>query len=538
MLTTTHSNLSTPGNGAEQVREIVESGMKGTMRKEKKKEERENRYRSSTETLEERNVKKLTENTTWYREVDNPDVEEKNDEERKKEKSWNGWRKFNMKRKRNVNAEIDVDGKPKIMSVIFVQHTEKSELAKRMREKFRTLEKVGDLKLKIVKRTGTKLEDLLHKSNPWSDKDCGREDCLLCESATEEEKKGQCMKRNVVYETYCIECQEIIEMKEEERKLYKDVNENNEDAIGEKSIEESKKKRKRNQYEVDKKEMKTERKKKKNYKVKYIGETGRSGYERGLEHLKDFENCEETSHLLKHYLLYHKDIKKNDMRFGMRLRRSYRTPIERQIGEAVAIDVEKRGGTNLMNSRSEYNRCQIAKISTKSEKETLKEIEKEVKEEERLKEDLKLIRIKKREKKLKEKEERGSKTKRRKKDESKKVSENEIDTLKLMPESSKEEENSESEKLHERDEAEIGDKGDKAVEDMKEKSLIKKLKSSRKPSSSLVKNVTEKEETEGDRNVVKAIDVIQLSRKPSSSKSEVDMSEDAKANDEKSAHKR
>ena len=153
------------------------------------------------------------------------------------------------------------------------------------------------------------------------------------------------------------------------------MNENSEDAIGENSTEESKKKRKRNQYEVDKKEMKTDRKKKKNYKVKYIGETGRSGYERGLQHLKDFENCEETSHLLKHYLLYHKDIKKNDMRFGMRLRRSYRTPIERQIGEAVAIDVEKRGGTNLMNSRSEYNRCQIAKISTKSEKETLKEIE-------------------------------------------------------------------------------------------------------------------------------------------------------------------
>ena len=202
------------------------------------------------------------------------------------------------------------------------------------------------------------------------------------------------------------------------------------------------------------------------------------------------------------------------MRFGMRLRRSYRTPIERQIGEAVAIDVEKRGGTILLNSRSEYNRCQVARISTKSEKETLKEIEKEVKEKERLKEDLKLIRIKKREKKLKEKEERGSKTKRRKKDESKKVSENEIDTLKVMPESSKEEENSESEKLHERDEAEIGDKGDKADEDMKEMSLIKKLKSSGKPSSSLVKNVTEKEETEGDRNVVKAMDVIKSSRKP------------------------
>ena len=104
------------------------------------------------------------------------------------------------------------------------------------------------------------------------------------------------------------------------------------------------------------------------------------------------------------------------MRFGMRLRRSYKTPIERQIGEAVAIDVEKRGGTNLMNSRSEYNRCQIARITTKSEKETLKEVEQEAEEEERLKKELKLIRMKKREKKLKEKEERGDNKRRRKKE--------------------------------------------------------------------------------------------------------------------------
>ena len=45
------------------------------------------------------------------------------------------------------------------------------------------------------------------------------------------------------------------------------------------------------------------------------------------------------------------------MRFGMRLRRKFRTPIERHIGEAIAIDIENRKGTKLMDSRSEYNRC-------------------------------------------------------------------------------------------------------------------------------------------------------------------------------------
>ena len=33
-------------------------------------------------------------------------------------------------------------------------------------------------------------------------------DCLLCNSAGENEKKGVCKKRSVVYETYCITCEE------------------------------------------------------------------------------------------------------------------------------------------------------------------------------------------------------------------------------------------------------------------------------------------------------------------------------------------
>ena len=371
--------------------------------------EKENRYRSSRETLQERNFKKLTESTNWYRDVDNPEDEENNERERKKEKesSWNGLRRMNRKRKRNQKAEIDVEGKTKIMSVIFIQHTEKSELAKRMREKLGNLEKVGNLKFKIVEKTGTKLEDLLHKSNAWSDLDCRREDCLMCESAKEGEKKGQCMKRNVVYETYCEVCQEAVEQKENEKNLYKEITENKENERKEdvdKNMKETRKRKRENIEEKQRMENTKKKLKRKEYKVKYIGETGRSGYERGLEHLRDFENCHETSHLLKHYLLYHKDIKKSDMKFGMRLRKNYRTPIERQIGEAVAIDIEKRKGTKLMNSRSEYNRCKIARISTKTEKETLKEIEKEAEEEERLKREMKDIRNRKREKRLKEKE--------------------------------------------------------------------------------------------------------------------------------------
>ena len=101
------------------------------------------------------------------------------------------------------------------MSVLFVQHTPRSELAKRIRNKLENLEKVCSLKFKVVEKTGSKIEEILHKSDSWSNRDCGRQDCLLCQSATEEERKGLCKRRNVVYETYCITCSE-----KEEKKTY------------------------------------------------------------------------------------------------------------------------------------------------------------------------------------------------------------------------------------------------------------------------------------------------------------------------------
>ena len=94
------------------------------------------------------------------------------------------------------------------MSVLFVQHTPRSELAKRIRDKLESLERIGNLKFKVVEKTGSKLEEILHKSDAWNNRDCGRSDCILCASATEEEKKGLCKRKNVVYETYCITCYE------------------------------------------------------------------------------------------------------------------------------------------------------------------------------------------------------------------------------------------------------------------------------------------------------------------------------------------
>ena len=102
-----------------------------------------------------------------------------------------------------------------VTAVMFVQHTPYSELAKRMRSKLDSLEKLGKFKIKLVERAGTKIVDMLHQSDAWNMMDCERDDCIICK--TETSKKGSCRRRNVLYETFCITCQKD---KEEKERLY------------------------------------------------------------------------------------------------------------------------------------------------------------------------------------------------------------------------------------------------------------------------------------------------------------------------------
>ena len=140
---------------------------------------------------------------------------------------------------------------------MFVPYTHGGELARRLREAEMKLEEQTGIRIKIVERTGTQLVDILHRSNPWQGQDCQCEDCLLCKTKMKVEKlKNQdCTKRCLVYETWCLTC--------EERAI--------EEIDSEEEDEEKRKKRK--------KEIKL---------YKYICETARSIYERGLEHIRDF----------------------------------------------------------------------------------------------------------------------------------------------------------------------------------------------------------------------------------------------------------
>ena len=391
-----------------QIKDIVLSSLKGEKKKEiKRKTKGGKRYLSSSETLQDRINKKLTEAVAWYREELRKEEREEieNDDMKREKGSWASWRKYKRKKKKpkveKKGGKVD-NGEEKIeyKTVIFIQHTYESSLAKRIREKLEKLEEAGgNIKIKIVERAGDKIVDLLHRSNPWDNIDCMRNDCLLCSTAGEKGRKGVCRRRNIVYETFCMNCGEVGEEDrgdtvneniklEDENEALEEMVEGSHDKI-EKISE--------NENPEGEKLMK-----KRDYKYKYIGETCRSGYERGKEHLMMKENCNESSHMLKHCLLQHSDKDPMEIKFGMRVRQQFKTALERQVGEAVAILEERERGIQLLNSKSEFNRCSLPRITAGNTKEWLERLQEEDAAEKKVKASIReMKKRKKREKKEK-----------------------------------------------------------------------------------------------------------------------------------------
>ena len=140
--------------------------------------------------------------------------------------------------------EGQVGGSSKVKAVMFVPFTRHSELAKRLKENEERMEKMTGYRMKIVEKGGTKLVDILHKSNPWAGEDCGRKNCLLCTTKKEEGKTNSqdCRRRNCVYETKCLTCWKRQDQEVEDRC----------DGEGKKKIDEEKRKIRRYIYRRDK----------------------------------------------------------------------------------------------------------------------------------------------------------------------------------------------------------------------------------------------------------------------------------------------
>ena len=157
---------------------------------------------------------------------------------------------------------------------------------------------------------------------------------MLCDTKTYTGKNmtQECSKRSLVYQIYCISCKERDIEKIKER-------------VG---IE-------------DKKKLDEEIRKMRLHK--YIGETSRSCYERSQEHQRDMDQLKPSSHMLQHVLDQHEEEPLSRVRFGMEIVKQTRTSWERQFLESVTIQQSTKH--NILNSRSEYNRCSLQRLSTR-----------------------------------------------------------------------------------------------------------------------------------------------------------------------------
>ena len=94
----------------------------------------------------------------------------------------------------------------------------------------------------------------------------------------------------------------------------------------------------------------------------YLGESARSLFEKSSDHLRDYKNNAEESHMAKHWTNSHQGGAKPQ--FTQRVIKSYKSALERQVGEAVWIQLRH----NVLNSFGTFNRCKLSRLVVDSER--------------------------------------------------------------------------------------------------------------------------------------------------------------------------
>ena len=98
-----------------------------------------------------------------------------------------------------------------------------------------------------------------------------------------------------------------------------------------------------------------------------------------MEHLQDMRLITNGSHLLKHVLDKHEGETLDEVDFRMKVVKFHKSAFERHIHESVLIQASKPHF--LLNSKMEYNRCQIPRISIKMDEKEIKEMKKDLEKE-------------------------------------------------------------------------------------------------------------------------------------------------------------
>ena len=258
-------------------------------------------YREASEGARERYMGKISANSSWFQKKGEPDITME-DFHTKGPSRKHPWRK--------QDPPKGPDDDRRVVGVIFVPHTADSDLQRKLQAVDNEVTRALKMpRTRYIERAGVTLKDLLVKKDPWFKLKggCERPTCHICSS--QGGKGTSCRREGTIYEIECKACKEL-----------------SEGGGGEGERKEG------------------------GLKVKYIGETSRSTYERLQEHMWLFTNKKEgdpdkgeaSSALWLHSREDHGgDLRKED--WGSRVISSHFTALNRQVTEAVLI-AEKGGG--------------------------------------------------------------------------------------------------------------------------------------------------------------------------------------------------
>ena len=329
--------MSNSGYPLDQIRRTVIGGLSGYEKKVRQSQmERGKGWRQLHERAQasagSRWKKKLLGKSTWYKEKEkgNEDMIDKTRdldkniqktkiERRKEDAKLRKKRKKEDRRKESETAEQRRHREMETTSVMFVDSTPFGDLTRRLQECEDKLGAITGRRVRMVEMSGNQLGQLLPNTNPWAGEKCGRDNCHPCNQGGDREKKEDCFRRNILYESRCGVCEDKNGGEKKAKRL----------KVGESLPE----------------------------KNVYVGETSRTLFERCQEHIRDGRAGAEESHIARHWEEHHSDESMPEFRFT--IVRKFKDPLSRQVSESVRIDLR----TEVLNNKSVYSRNRVPRMT-------------------------------------------------------------------------------------------------------------------------------------------------------------------------------
>ena len=297
------------GYSESQTKKIIRAGLTGYENLRKKVLQGKARmHRSAGEGYEGRKRKKLLDPGNWFKQ-----------KKGKEKKSFPSNQKGRKKKEKLINEE------PELVTVMFVPQTPYGALAKDLQKVENEIAKLTGEKIRMVERGGTKIKDLLHKSNPWANGLCGRPNCLVCMNG---DGKQNCSEKNIVYEIICLKCGE---------------KQSGPDA----GIKEG-------------------------VRTCYVGTSSRTMYQRGAEHLDGLVNKKESNALYKHIVDVHGG---EYVDFKMVVVKRHFSAMSRLLHESVRINRSARNPSiRILNSKAEFGFYNLPRLVVDATEEESKKV--------------------------------------------------------------------------------------------------------------------------------------------------------------------